>query len=89
LIEKGAGTGLETPVEIIKNSFHDQVLISPDTPGAEDTFAHIPLEEGIPVLRGEILGHGIHIYQAHSQVTGNLTELTRVPFITDQTRFGM
>jgi hypothetical protein len=89
LIEEGAGTGLETPIEIIEYPFHDQVLIPPDTPGTEDTFAHIPFEEGIPVLRGKILRHGIHIYQAHSQITGNLTELATVSFITDQTGFGM
>jgi hypothetical protein len=89
LIEDGAGAGLETPVEIIENSFHDQVLISPDTFGTEDTFAHIPFEKGISVLRGKILGHGIHIYQAHSQIAGNLTELATVPFITDQAGFRM
>jgi hypothetical protein len=85
----GHGTGFESPEVVIDGAHGNQIMVGPYTFAAEDTLAEIPYNKGVGLLQARIMGHGVEIYGAHTQVGGDLPQFTPVALAADDTGFGV
>jgi hypothetical protein len=53
-------------------------MIGSNTLSAKNTFAQIPDNEGVCFLQTGIMGHGIEVYPADTQFSGNVPQLASV-----------
>jgi hypothetical protein len=65
-------------VIVINGANHDQFMIGSNTLTAKNTFTQVSNDEWICLLQTGIMGHGIKVYLADSQLSSNLPQLASI-----------
>jgi hypothetical protein len=84
---QGMGPGRESSKIIINSAYDNQIMISPNTPPAQNTFAEIPDHKRIRLIKTRIMRHRVKVIQTHAQLSGNLSQFASVSLVTNNARF--
>jgi hypothetical protein len=82
-----SGTGFKPPEMVIDGPYDDQFMVCANTLTTKDTLTEVPDDERVCLLQGRIIGHGIEINFAHTQIARHLSQLTSVTLVTHNAGF--
>jgi hypothetical protein len=72
---------------VIDGAYDNKFMVCAHTLTTKDTLAEVSDDEGVCLLQARIMGHGIEINFAHTQISRHLPQFTSVTLVTHNAGF--